>query len=432
MNIRAHAARTLAPVLRQGKSLTPLFDDAIGKLEVKDRALFQQLCFGCLRQFHQLQSISRELLDKPLRAKDSDVNALLMLGLYQLIHMRTPDHAAISETVNATRSLKKPWASRLLNAALRNFVRQREPIEQALSGEQSYRYSHPQWLIDALKQAWPKQYQSILHANNQQAPVCLRINTTLCSREQAQSELPLKTKPLQYSSQGLRLLQSSEITSLPGFTQGHFSVQDEAAQLAAGLLQLKPAQRVLDACAAPGGKSCHILEFEPKIAELVCIEQEKERIPRIRENILRLRLEAPHTLLQASAQNLADWWDKKPFDRILLDAPCSATGVIRRHPDIKLLRQPDDLAKLCALQGHILKTLWQTLAPGGMLVYATCSVLPQENEHIIHAFLQQHSDAVHLAVDAEWGEARPFGRQLFPQPEGHDGFYYACLQKAGA
>ncbi|SMF14956.1 16S rRNA m(5)C-967 methyltransferase [Alteromonadaceae bacterium Bs31] len=432
MNLRALAAQTLTPVIREGKSLTPLFDVALAKLDNKERGLFQQLCFGCLRQFHQLQAISQKLLDKPLRNKDSDVFALLLLGLYQLIHLRTPDHAAISETVSATRQLKKPWASRLINGALRNFVRQRAEIEQQLADSAEYRFSHPQWLVDSLQEAWPEHYDAILEANNQQAPVCLRVNKTLCDLTQLQSDLQVQCQPLKYSADGLRLLESAEIPTLAGFAQGHFSVQDEAAQLAAQLLDLQPGQRVLDACAAPGGKSCHILEKEPNIAELLCIELEKARIPRIVENIERLGLKAPHRIVQAAAEDLHSWWDNTPFQRILLDAPCSATGVIRRHPDIKLLRQPGDLAKLSVLQGHILKTLWHTLAPGGLLVYATCSVLPAENELIIEAFLHQHSDARHLLITADWGETRPFGRQLFPQVGGHDGFYYACLQKAGA
>nr|WP_075184736.1 16S rRNA (cytosine(967)-C(5))-methyltransferase RsmB [Teredinibacter haidensis] len=430
-NIRALAARTLAPVIAKGQSLSALFEPALEKVDAKDRGLFQQLCFGTLRQYYQLQAIANQLLDKPLRSKDCDVSVLILLGLFQILHLRTPDHAAISETVNASRKLKKPWASKLINGLLRNFLRNRSDIESQLAKNPEYTFSHPQWFIDKLVKSWPEHYQAILQSNNQQPPVCLRVNQQQTDREQYLQqlrELPIAAEPLATNSTGIRLLESADIRSLPGFTQGHFSVQDEAAQLAAELLNLQPQQRVLDACAAPGGKSCHILEREPALKELLCVDLEATRMERVKQNLQRLQLSA--SLKVADVGKLKIWWDGVPFDRILLDAPCSATGVIRRHPDIKLLRRESDLAKLGALQLELLKTLWQTLLPGGELVYATCSVLPDENESIIQQFLKQQPDAQHQTINATWGLGRPFGRQLFPQAGGHDGFYYARLYKA--
>lgn len=431
-NIRVLAARTLAPVIAKGQSLTPLFDAAIEKVSERDKGLFQTLCFGTLRQYHQLSAITERLLDKPLRNKDTDIQALVLLGLYQLIHLRTPDHAAISETVSACKPLRKLWAGKLVNGLLRNFLRNRDEIEAQLQNSDAYQYSHPAWFIGKLKKAWPNTYIQTLHANNQQPPVCLRVNQQQCTREKYVNLLEnagISFDLLETAPNGVRLQTQVDVRTLPGFDDGWFSVQDEAAQLSAELLDLKPGQRVLDACAAPGGKSCHILEKEAKIRELVCIEQESSRMERVEQNLLRLQLRQNVTLKVSDANDLNNWWDGQVFDRILLDAPCSATGVIRRHPDIKLLRRPDDLAKLGALQLQLLAQLWQVLAPGGLLVYATCSVLPEENERIVQAFLQQTANAEHLAIEAPWGVARPIGRQLFPQLNGHDGFYYARLYK---
>jgi len=432
-NIRALAAKTLVPVITKGQSLNTLFEPALEQVDARDRGLFQQLCFGTLRHFHQLQAITQTLLDKPLRTKDTDVYMLVLIGLFQIIHLRTPDHAAISESVNASRKLKKTWASKLINGLLRNFLRNRAEIETTLTHDNAYLFSHPQWFFDQLKSSWPDHYAAILNANNLQPPVCLRINTTLNSRDhyvQQLNALSIQAEPLTYAPEGIRLLESIDIRTLPGFEQGHFSVQDEAAQLAATLLDCQANDRVLDACAAPGGKSCHILERQPAISSLTCVDLEANRMKRVEQNLARLRLTEKATLKVADVGDTDAWWDSRLFDRILLDAPCSATGVIRRHPDIKLLRRPSDLAKLGGLQLQLLTALWQTLAPGGVLVYATCSVLPIENERIITAFLAQQPDATHLPIAASWGIARPIGRQLFPQVGGHDGFYYARLCKA--
>lgn len=433
-NIRALAAQTLTPVIANGQSLSTLFEPALEKCDDRDRGLMQQLCYGTLRNYHQLLCITDALLDKPLRKKDTDVLCLLLLGLYQIVHLRTPDHAAISETVSACRTLKKPWASKLVNGVLRRFLRERTSLEQTLGDNPQYRFSHPLWFIKAVSTAWPENYPSLLAANNTQPPVCLRVNAQQVSRTDYLQLLTQENTAAQAIATvpyGIRLETPTDIRQLPGFAEGYFSVQDEAAQLCAGLLDLQPGQRVLDACSAPGGKACQILEHPAVIEQLFCVEQDGARMQRIVENLRRLQLTSRATLVKSDATQIAQWWDGKPFDRILLDAPCSATGVIRRHPDIKLLRRPDDIDKLAAIQCQLLAALWQTLAPGGLLLYATCSVLPQENEHIVQRFVKQQTDAIHLSIKADWGLERAYGRQLLPQLNGHDGFYYARIVKKG-
>lgn len=424
-NVRTLAVRILADVIKGERSLAA-FPPA-PNLSQQDRALLQELCFGTCRYFFELQAILRQLLPKPLKSKDSDVLALLYLGLYQLTHTRIPDHAAIGATVEAAAGLKKPWAKGLVNGVLRNAQRQLPSLNsQNKEGE----FNHPQWLIKLLQEAWPDQWQTVLASNDQRPPFTLRVNRLHNTRDDYLAVLQreeIKAVACPFSSDGITLAEPRPVQDLPGFQQALVSVQDEAAQLAADVLELAPGQRVLDACAAPGGKTCHILEREPTLEEVIALDVDAERLTRIRENLQRLGLSA--TLRTADAAQLDNWWDGRPFDRILLDAPCSATGVIRRHPDIKLLRRPDDIDKLAALQRKLLAELWRTLQPNGALIYATCSVLPQENENNVAAFMAEHADAEHIVIKAEWGHKRSFGRQLLPQDGGHDGFYYAVLRK---
>lgn len=427
-NVRTLAARVLAEVIKGERSLAAL--PSTPNLTAQDRALLQELCFGVCRYFFELQSIVRQLLPKPLKSKDSDVLALLYLGLYQLRHTRIPDHAAIGATVESAVGLKKPWAKGLINGVLRNAQRK---LDSLTPTDTEGQFNHPLWLIELLQKSWADQWQTILVNNDQRPPFTLRVNKRHNTRDEylvALKEAGIDATACAFAADGITLSEARPVQDLPGFQQARVSVQDEAAQLAPDVLQLAPGQRVLDACAAPGGKTCHIIEREAGLEEVIALDVDAERLARVRDNLQRLGLNA--TLKAADAAQLDSWWDGRPFDRILLDAPCSATGVIRRHPDIKLLRRPDDIAKLAALQRKLLGELWRTLKPGGILVYATCSVLPQENEHNIAAFLADHSDAEHLAIEAEWGITRPFGRQLLPQHGGHDGFYYAALRKTQA
>ncbi|MDH1619982.1 16S rRNA (cytosine(967)-C(5))-methyltransferase RsmB [Pseudomonas chengduensis] len=430
MNPRLAAARALTAVLSGKASLGSSLPPQLDKVEHHDRALAQDLAFGAARWQPRLQLLAEKLLEKPFKAADKDVEALLLIGLYQLLHSRIPEHAAIGETVGCAGALKKPWAKGLLNAVLRRAQREHEAIFAELDRDPVLHSAHPRWLQKALKAHWPQHWQAICAANNAHPPLILRVNRRHGSRDAYLNELReagIEAEPCTHSRDGVRLLQPCDVTTLPGFKEGRVSVQDEAAQLAADLLELAPGQRVLDACAAPGGKTCHLLEVEPGLSEVVAVDLEAKRLARVRENLERLHLEA--TLIAADGRDTGAWWDGRPFQRILLDAPCSATGVIRRHPDIKLTRKPEDIPALAQLQGELLDALWPTLAPGGILLYATCSVLPTENSETIAAFLARTPDAQEVAITGEFGLQPAHGRQLLPQLDGHDGFYYAKLIK---
>jgi 16S rRNA (cytosine967-C5)-methyltransferase len=435
MNPRATAARVLAQVIGQGRSLTPALEQA-HKDAGQQRALVQELCYGTLRHYYRLDAVLNGLLRKPFKSKDADLHALLLLGLYQLTEMRIPDHAAVTETVSAVADLKKEWARGLTNGVLRTFARGTSQYLAEAAATEPGRWNHPAWLIEQIRNAWPNEWTAVLEANNARAPMTLRVNRARLDANTYFAQLAatnLAAQICHHSPAGVALAAPVDVAALPGFGDGAVSVQDEAAQLAAGLLQLAPGQRVLDVCAAPGGKTAHILETEPGLSELVAVDVDAERAGRVADTLARLRLKA--RVVTGDARNPQQWWDGQPFDRILLDAPCSATGVIRRHPDIKLLRRAEDIAALAATQADILDAVWPLLRPGGMLVYATCSVLPQENALQMQSFLQRCSDAQPQAMDVKWGRAVEVGRQILPGDgategyEGMDGFYYACLLK---
>jgi 16S rRNA (cytosine967-C5)-methyltransferase len=413
--------------LQDGQSLTAALDNAFLTIDsAKDRAFIQALCYGVCRQFHRLDFVLSQLLDKPL--KDTDVKALALVGLYQLKFMRVKPHAAVSETVLAAR--KKPWAKSLINAVLRTYLREQEGLEQKVDKFQVAALSHPDWLIKQIEQDWPEQALAVLRENNQQPPMVLRVNLSKISREnylQLLTEQGISAQTVSFCPSAIILDKPVPVDLLPGFADGSVSVQDTAAQLAAGLLDVQPGHRVLDVCAAPGGKTAHILESQPRLKELVAVDIDESRMQRVSENLQRLNLQAK--LVVGDAANPQSWWDGKPFDRILLDAPCSALGVIRRHPDIKLLRRAEDIGQLQVLQKSILQAVWPLLAPEGLMVYATCSILKQENEQQVQAFLAEHSDAVELSIDADWGTAGVCGRQILTGESAMDGFYYACISK---
>lgn len=426
---RLAAVSVLTRVSSEGQSLSSLLPHAFHALPPERRALAQELCYGTLRWWHRLEALLVQLLDKPLRSKDADVHCLLLCGLYQLEYMDIPPHAAVSETVAVTAALKKGWAKGLTNAVLRRFQREREELAQHLDGDPEARYAHPRWLIGALHTAWPDAWQTILEANNQRPPMTLRNASNRQSRDSYLEELKaagITAVPNPHAPDAITLNRPQDVESLPGFTEGRVSVQDAAAQLAATLLDHRPGMRVLDACAAPGGKSGHILEICRDI-ELIALDIEEKRLDRVAQNMARLQL--PATLLCGDAATPADWWDGQPFDRILLDAPCSATGVIRRHPDIKLLRHSEDIEQLVVLQRTILDAMWSLLRPGGMLLYVTCSVLPPENNQQLQAFLSRHADSQERRLAAAWGNGTVVGRQILPGQDGMDGFYYACIEK---
>ncbi|MCE6977773.1 16S rRNA (cytosine(967)-C(5))-methyltransferase RsmB [Pseudomonas frederiksbergensis] len=433
MNPRLAAAKALAAVLNGKASLNSSLPTQMDKVEDRDRGFTQDLAFGTARWQPRLSALAAKLLQKPFKAADADVEALLLVGLYQLLYTRVPAHAAIGETVGCADKLKKPWAKALLNAVLRRAQRESEALLAELEHDPVVRTAHPRWLQKSLKAFWPEQWEAICAANNAHPPMILRVNRRHHTRDAylgLLSEAGIAATPCVYSRDGIILDAAADVRSLPGFAEGWISVQDEAAQLAADLLDLAPDQRVLDACCAPGGKTCHILEAEPALAGVVAVDLEAKRLVRVRENLARLGLSAE--LIAADGRDTATWWDGKPFQRILLDAPCSATGVIRRHPDIKLTRQPDDIAALAVLQGELLDAMWITLEVGGILLYATCSTLPTENTEVIEAFLARTPGARELDIASQAGIKQPHGRQLLAQEGGHDGFYYAKLIKIAA
>lgn len=430
-HLRYLAARVVDNVT-DGRSLSDALDAILTTVkDPRDRAFVQAVSYGVCRYYSKLDVILSLLLKKPMNASDGDIHALLLVGLYQLMDMRVPAHAAVSETVNATEKFKKPWARGLVNAVLREYQRSHEEILADIEDDDEAYYSHPDWWIRAVKKHWPQHWEAVLTANNERPPFSLRVNQRLITREkyiESCAELADSTVELIPETQnGLILEPAVHAEELPGFAEGHISVQDGGAQLASELLDLAPGQRVLDACAAPGGKLTHLLEIEPNLEACVAIEKERERIPNIRDNLHRLHLSAE--IICRDAGDVKSWWDGKEFDRILLDAPCSASGVIRRHPDIKLLRQAEDIKSLAKEQLYLLESLWTTLKTGGKLLYVTCSIFPEENVEVVKAFLANHADAVVEPIEADWGMACEIGRQILPGMHGMDGFYYACLRK---
>jgi 16S rRNA (cytosine967-C5)-methyltransferase len=429
-DVRAAAAGVLAQVLDKGRSLNDALPGEQAAIsDPRDAALLQELCYGTLRWYFRLDAILQQLLRKSLKSRDTDIHCLLLIGLYQLDRLALPQRVAVHETVKATRVLDKDWASGLVNAVLRNFQRRKDVLAQSVSADEQALHAHPAWLIKALQRDWPADWASILAANNARPPFTLRINQQRLTRNEyleLLSEQALAATVVPYASQAICLDKPVPVSTLPGFARGDVSVQDAAAQLAAGLLCAAAGQRVLDACAAPGGKTAHILETQPDV-RLTALDIDAVRLQRIQSNLARLSLQAE--LVAGDASVPGDWWDGQVYDRILLDVPCSASGVIRRHPDIKLLRRADDINVLAGRQAAILDAMWPLLAPGGMLLYCTCSVLAAENSKQVESFLARHSDAGEVDIDAAWGHGCTHGRQIFPGENQMDGFYFACLCK---
>ena len=429
---RLAATRALILVMRDGRNLPDALEGLLNRVQTeRDRALTQAMAYGVLRWYWRLDWLLSQLMQTPLKTRDIDIQACLLLGLYQLLEMRIPDHAAVAETVKLASQLKKVWAKKLINGVLRNLVRQRETLLASMQLHAVARTAHPQWLLTRLQQDWPQCWEAITTANNTSPPMSLRVNATLYDRTDYLARLAengISAAAAPHTESGLILAEPMNVERLPEFAQGAVSVQDAAAQLAAQLLNTQPGERVLDACAAPGGKTAHILERQPRLAELIALDVSPQRLQRVDENLKRLGLQA--TTRAGDASQPSCWWDQQAFDRILLDAPCSASGVIRRHPDIKLLRRADDLSQTVKVQAQILNALWPLLKPGGMLLYATCSVLQQENSQQIQHFLATHADARLAPIDAAWGHEQQAGRQILPGEEGMDGFFYACIHKA--
>jgi 16S rRNA (cytosine967-C5)-methyltransferase len=401
------------------------------------RPAVQSIAYGTLRWYFELDALLALLLDRPRAPVDPELRALALIGLYQLAHGRTPEHAAVSESVEAARALGRPRAAGFVNALLRRFQRERDALVRAAHREPAAQYAHPGWLLDAFARDWPEQWQSIAAAGNAEPPMWLRVNARRMDRDRYRARLAaagMDSGTCEFAPQALKLADPVDVVRLPGFADGDVSVQDAAAQAAPFWLDAHAGMRVLDACAAPGGKACHLLELMPGLAELVALEIDPARAPRISSNLARLGLAA--RVMIGDAKNPAAWWDGRPFDRILLDLPCSGTGVIRRHPDIKLLRRPDDIPRFAAQQAALLRSSFALLAPGGRLVYASCSVLRAENAAVVGEFMDTEPFAGDVTESARlllpgWlpaQDAEP-GCALASGAADADGFYYACLEK---
>ena len=427
---RWSALRAINAVLDRNLSLDQALADELPSLDnPSDRALTQRLTYATLRWLSALEAIADALLNKPLPRKHADIRRLLCLGLVQLWRERMPVYAAINSTVALCQRLQKPWARGLVNAVLRQFQRSDQPFLERVLHDDAERYAVPPWLLATWQQDWPEEWPALAAASLQEPPQWLRVNRLKVKREfylETLASAGIKALPGPGLTD-LRVLSPLPVERLPGFAEGKVSVQDTSAQAAVPLLDLNPGQRVLDACAAPGGKTCQILETEPRLARLLALDRNTERLHRLHDNLTRLGLGCD--IRAADAARPDQWWDGQAFDRILVDAPCTGTGVIRRHPDIKWRLQPEDPARLAAIQAGLLAALWPLLRPGGMLLYVTCSVCARENTEVVDDFLRQNSDAAARALHAPAGRALAPGWQIQPGEADGDGLYFALLER---
>ncbi|RDS82199.1 16S rRNA (cytosine(967)-C(5))-methyltransferase RsmB [Dyella monticola] len=426
---RALAAQALADIALRGASLRDAMERRAPQLhDPRDRALLTALLSDGARWWLRFDAVLDRLLDKPLRRKEPEVHALLVLGLVQLEILQLQDYAAVAASVEAARALNRPRLAGLVNAVLRRWQRERTTLLAELNAAPQTRYAMPNWLVESMTADWPAQADAVLADSDREPPLMLRANRRRVERAALVEQLRARgytADPHPWLADGIVLPHSSDVTRMPGFAQGLFAVQDGAAQVGADALDVHDGQRVLDACAAPGGKACHLLE-RADIA-LTALEFDAARTVRIRQNLERLGLQADVRI--GDAADPSTWWDGKPFDRILIDAPCSATGVLRRRPDVRLHRRPSDIDALVDQQRRILAALWPLLAPGGRLVYVTCSLLRAENEAVIAPFLASRDDA--CAVSMAWpvGQAAAVGWQILPGDGDLDGMYYAVLER---
>lgn len=422
---RAVAAQAVFQVVEQGRSLSQALPTLSRHLSARDRGMAQALAYGVMRQLPQLNFMVGAQINKPLKGELKILHSLLLVGAYQLAFMGSAEHAAVSATVDAAQVLKRGKQKGLVNGVLRNLQRQLPQLQAQLKQKPALAHGHPRWLAERIQALYPQQASAIMAANNEQAPMWLRINAQHTNRENylaLLAEAGIETRADAPLPTAICLAHPVDVHSLPHFAEGWVSVQDIAAQHAAWLLNAQAGERILDCCAAPGGKTAHILEQQTQL-DMLALDADEQRLQRVHENLERLQLHAK--VITADACKPQDWWDNQAFDRILLDAPCSATGVIRRHPDIKWLRRDSDIAELVQVQQQILDALWPTLKVGGTLLYATCSILSEENTLQIEAFKKRHPDAIAVATKpdgaVEW--------QWLPGELDGDGFYYAKLEK---
>ncbi|NBB93226.1 MAG: 16S rRNA (cytosine(967)-C(5))-methyltransferase RsmB [Gammaproteobacteria bacterium] len=426
---RRVAARAVLAVLDQGRALDAALLPLLEPLsDPRDRALARRLSHGVLRDWPALDWLIGRLVEKPLKGRNRSLHFLLAVALHELRDGREPDHAVVHAAVAAARSLLGQRMTGLVNGVLRNFGRQREALLAELPTSPIFRFGYPGWLVKRIENDWGESTEAVLAAGNEPPPLWLRVNRRRVSRDEYLERLSqsgIDARVAQGFPDALVLTERMAVSALPGFNEGLVSVQDGAAQLAADYLELRDGQRVLDACAAPGGKSAHILEHHA--VDLTALDVDGERLARVGSGLERLGLEA--RLLRGDAARPDEWWDGRRFDRILVDAPCSATGVIRRHPDIRWLRRDEDIDRLVAMQREIVDALWPLLEPGGILVYATCSLTKVENDEQARAFLERHADARGIDNSDRPGRSAGPGRQILPGERGCDGFYYFAARR---
>jgi 16S rRNA (cytosine967-C5)-methyltransferase len=426
---RALAAQALADIALRGVSLREAMEHKAPQLrDPRDRALLMALLSDGARWWLRFDAALDLLLDKPLRRKEPEVHALLVLGLVQLEVLELQDYAAVAATVEATRALKRPRMAGLVNAILRRWQRERVELLAKLDAKPQTRHAMPPWLVTAISTDWPAQHDAVLADSHREPPLMLRANRRRVTRDALVEQLRAAgytADPHPWLADGIVLPHSTDVTRMPGFAEGLFAVQDGAAQVAADVADVRHGQRVLDACAAPGGKACHLLERAD--ITLTALEFDAARTVRIRQNLDRLGLHAD--IRVGDAGDPSAWWDGKPFDRILIDAPCSATGVLRRRPDVRLHRRASDIDALVAQQRRILAALWPLLAPGGRLVYITCSLLRAENEAVVESFFAGRDDARAMPLHLPTGQAAATGWQILPGDGDLDGMYYAVFER---
>ncbi|WP_144392460.1 16S rRNA (cytosine(967)-C(5))-methyltransferase RsmB [Pleionea sediminis] len=427
-NLRVNIARWFAEIAYKGLSANAVNQTLHQELsDTREIAFARECLFGSARHFEKLNWIAQQLLKRPLKAREKELKGLLITALYQLLYLDTPDHAVLSESVEATRILQREWASGLINGVLRSALREKQSLLNNDKQPDWVKHEVPEWLLKRLKNAWPKNWQQICSESNRKAPLILRANQQFSLDESANllEQANIDYRSIDNFPTAFVLKEARPIQEIPEFSTGRFSVQDSAAQLAADLLPIQPGDCVLDACAAPGGKTAHILEKHKDI-HLTAIELDEKRAQKIHENLNRLGLNCKVEIVDA-----ASFIEPEKYDAILLDAPCSATGVIRRQPDIKLHRTDEDIYPTVQLQQNILTNLWDNLKPDGYFLYATCSILPDENHKQIKRFLKQFHDAelVSLEIPTSIHHMKtPFGMQLLPAQD-NDGFFYSLLRK---
>lgn len=429
-NPRWIALQVMLQVVDHGRSLDDIFASNWYQsltASQRDLALSRELVFGLCRWYYALSVLLGTRLQKPLRERDRDIEIILLLGLYQLLVLNTEAHAAVNETVKLTLSQKKPWARGLVNAVLRTVVRDKVSLDSIAQAQ-----AYPDWVLARIHRDWGEQADQVLIEGSQRPPMTLRVDTRKARRDDIINSLAaegIEARKHAIVTTAIELASPCDVTQLTGFAQGILSVQDAAAQIAASLLDCEPGARVLDACAAPGGKTSHLLQAYDDI-QLDALDSSETRLQRVRQNLARINKSA--MILVGDAADTGSWFSGNNYDCILADVPCSASGVMRRHPDIKLLRRESDIMPLLAQQRKILDALWRLLKPGGRMLYSTCSIFKDENEVQVAKFLQRHPDCTEtVAPDAAWGEPRPQGRQILTGRDNMDGFYYALLTKSG-